>query len=69
VLPQANGREFLKNHMNTSIGGLFIAVDMMELALEKFKATAAALAVLAERAIYESGAWPQGVEYPPGRPT
>jgi hypothetical protein len=56
--------EQLKLHMETAIGGLAIATEMMAMAFQKFDDIATAFAVLCEREIYEGWRWPKGIEYP-----
>ena len=54
----------LQASMNMAIGGLAIAVEMMQMAMGQHDAIRHAFAALAERDVYEEGNWPADVPYP-----
>ena len=54
----------LQASMNMAIGGLAIAVEMMQVAMGQHDAIRHAFAAIAERDIYEKGYWPADVPYP-----
>jgi hypothetical protein len=47
-----------------AIGGLAMALEMMNMALGRHAEIAGKFAALAERGIHDGGTWPAGVEYP-----
>ena len=54
----------LQASMKMAVGGLAIAVEMMQMAMEQHDAIRHAFAALAERDVYEEGNWPAEVPYP-----
>ena len=54
----------LHTSLNIAIGGLAIAVEMMQMTMEQHDVIKHELALLAERNVYENGTWPADIPYP-----